>query len=188
MKYHIDKKDDMLNEIISACYPEYRGRKISISTSILSQLNSYWSGGSITYYKFYHLDTKQILPVESNHPYFERNNPRDLPKLPERLIIVSHVIFCGKDMSITIYANAEDMTPLIEDKPDISEDEKMVLFFTRAYKSSYAGISNYRLYEAKRYGMTEDRWNSAREKLISKKLLNKRGAITPNGRNAAPNR
>ena len=86
---------------------------------------------------------------------------------------------------ITIYLNQEDLAPLLPSKQEITEDEKIVLHYTKSLKSTYAGIKNYRFYEANREkGITLERWDRAKNNLISRELLNKRGAITDEGRNA----
>jgi len=116
---------------------------------------------------------------------FEAGKPRDLEALPPGIVIVKHSIFCGKDTGITIYANANELVPLLPAKAELTSHENTVLTFTRSYKSSYAGVSNYRFYEASRAtGIKIDEWNAAKAALIERKLLNKAGAITPAGRNA----
>ena len=185
MIYHIDKPDETIKKIVGATFPEYRGRKFKLSTDVPKCLNSYWSGGSRDYYAFYELATGKQFSVASNHPFFEKHNPRDLDGLPAGVVLVKHSIFCGKDMGITIYANSEQITPLLPPKQEVSENEQVVLKFTRSYKSSYAGIKNYRFHEAHREtGISAEDWEQAKKTLIEKKLLNKAGAITPAGRNA----
>jgi len=185
MDYHIDKPDETIQKIVKATYPDYRGRKFRLSTSIPSRLDSYWSGGSRSYYAFYELATGKTFSVSSNHPLFEKHNPRDLDGLPDGIVLVKHSIFCGKDMGITIYANPAQLTPLLPPKQEVSENERIVLYYTRSLKSSYAGIKNYRFHEAHREkGISQEDWDSAKQSLIGRKLLNKAGAITPAGRNA----
>jgi len=86
---------------------------------------------------------------------------------------------------ITIYANKEDIVPLLPEPQELTEDEITVLLYTRSLKSSYAGIKNYRFYEAhNRTGITSEQWEKAKENCIRKRLLRKNGSITPKGRNA----
>lgn len=183
--HHIEKPDATVRKIVNATFPSYKGRKFKLSTDIPSRLNSYWNGGSRDYFSFYELSTGKVLDVGSNHPFFEAGKPRDLEELPPGIVIVKHSIFCGKDMGITIYANASDLAPMIPPKAELTPHEKVVLKYTRSLKSSYAGIKNYRFHEAKRKtGIKLDEWEAAKAALIEKKLLNKRGAITAAGRNA----
>jgi len=185
MEYYIEKMDSTTKEIISNCFPDYTGKKVKISTHIPKTLNSYWDGGSKTFYVFYELVTKKAYSIESNHPVFKTAKPRNLEGLPKGIVIVAHTIYSGQDLGITIYANTQDLAPLLPPKEEISEDEKIVLYFTRAYKSSYGGIRDYRFYEAHRKtGVTRENWDKALNQCVIKELLNKRKAITSKGRNA----
>lgn len=186
---HIDKPDTTIRKIVKTAFPSYNGRKFKLDTSIPSSLPSYWDGGSKNDWVFYELSTGESAHVADNHPFFQADKPRHLDKLPTGFIIVKHSIFCGKDMGITIHANAKDLVPLLPPKEELSTDEDAVLYFTRSLKSSYSGIKNYRFHEAQReMGITIERWEKAKAELIERKLLNKRGAITPSGRNAVGDR
>lgn len=159
----------------------YKGRKFRVSTSIPSVLNSYWDGGSRDYWHFYHLDKGVVADVESNHPVFEAANPRNLERLPERVLLVKHTIFCGKDLGLTFYVNEEDMAKMITDKPvDLSELEKRVLKLTR-----YRG--DYRAQEMRRYGVSVATYDETKGRLVGKGLLTKGGAVTNAGRNVLMN-
>lgn len=183
--FHIDKPDAFLKRIVAETFPRYKGRKFKLSTDIPTDLSSYWDGGSKDSYAFYCLDTGKTFNIHTNHPIFEAGHPRDLEKLPGRIIIVEHSYFCGRDMGITIYANQADLAPLLPEKTELTEDERIVLKYTRSLKPSYNGISNYRFHEASRStGITAERWEAAKANLIVTKCLNKAGAITVRGRNA----
>ena len=185
MNIYLDKPDKTVQQIISSCFPNYTGRKIQISDKVPTHYDSYWCGGSRSCFAFYHLDQQQSFDLHSNHPAFEPNQPRDLGQLPARCVVVEHIIFCGKDLGIRIFANKSDLVPFLPIKADISTDERIVLKFTSGLKSSYAGIKDYRFYEAERETkITSERWEIAKNTLKTKKLLNKAGAITPSGRNA----
>ena len=186
MAHYIEKPDALIKKIIAATFPKYKGRKIKVSTSIPSCLDSYWDGGSRDYYAFYCLDNGRTHDVHSNHPVFERGQPRDLEDgLPLRLVIVCHSYFRGKDMGLTIYANAADLAPMLPAPVELTEDEQTVLHYTSGYKSTYNGIKNYRFHEARSStGITAERWEAAKASLIAAKFLNKAGAITAKGRNA----
>ena len=96
-----------VKHIIAACFPNYTGRKISVqpATKAPKELRSYWDGGSKDNYAFYNLDTKEVLTVHSNHPFFERNQPSQLRELPAHIVLAEHSIFCGKDCGITLYGH-----------------------------------------------------------------------------------
>lgn len=183
--YHIEKPDTLISQILSASFPEYNGRKIKLSTDIPKTLENYWDGGSKSDYVFVQLSTMKAITVPTYHNMFEPKKAPEIDALPAGVVLVEHAIFCGKDSGITIHANAMDLAPLLPaGTSDLTDDEKIVLYCTRAYKSSYGGISNYRQHES---GLSLDRWNAAKESCIAKGLLDKRGAITATGKNAAPN-
>jgi len=183
--HYIDKPDETIQRIVRATFPSYKGKKFKLSTDVPSRLDSYWEGGSKSSFAFYELATGKQFSVATNHPFFEKNNPRDLEALPPGVVLVKHSIFQGKDMGITIYTNPEQLTPLLPPKQEITENERIVLYYTRSLKPCYAGLSNYRFHEAHRQkGISSEDWESAKQSLINKKLLNKAGAITPAGRNA----
>jgi hypothetical protein len=99
--------------------------------------------------------------------------------------IVCHKVFCGKDMGLTIYVHPSNLAKLLPKPVELTGHEQTVLSYTASLKSSYGGISNYRFHEAhQRTGIILAEWDAAKQSLISKRLLNKRGAITTQGRNA----
>jgi len=186
MKHYIDRPDATVKAIVAASFPGYRGRKIALSTDVPKRLSSYWDGGSRDSFAFVELATGKAASVHSNHPFFEKGQPSELEALPAGFVLVMHSICCGKDCGITIYANADQIMPLLPAATsELSADEKRVLYYTRSLKSSYAGISNYRQHES---GLSVEVWNAAKDSLISKGLLNKAGAITSSGKNACPDR
>jgi hypothetical protein len=185
--HHVEKIDGSLQNIVKACYPDYKGKKIRISNYAgKMNLSSYWDGGSRTYYVFYHLDSGKTAVVHSNHPFFEANQPSVLDKLPERVLLVAHIFFCGKDLGIEIHANTSDMAPLLPtDKPVLTENEKIVLNFTAHYKNSYGGETNIRFkYAHRTHKISRDDWLYASACLKQERLLTETGAITNRGRNA----
>lgn len=186
MEYHLEKKDATIDKIVKATFPHYKGRTIKLSTEIPRELNSYWVGGSKDSYVFYELSTGRVLQVEDNHPFFQQGRPRVLKSLPEGLLLVNHNFFCGQDMGITIYANNSNLAPLLPEfsREELSREEKIVLEYTFSYISSSRNIKDLRFHEAHMdTGISLGDWNKAKASLIEKKLLNKRGAITPRGKN-----
>jgi hypothetical protein len=108
----LNRKDLVVRAICDAI--GYRGRKIKASMRPApNQLNSYWDGGSKDTYYFYHLDEKKIFQLPTNHPFFEKDKPRDLNGLPPRVILIESSIFCGKHAGLTIYSNESDRSLLI---------------------------------------------------------------------------
>lgn len=185
MLHYVEKPDNKLKEIVSSCFPEYCGKKYMISTDIPTDLSSYWDEGNITYYAFYSLVNGKQFKVETNHPMFEKGNPNRLEKLPERVLLLEYRISRGKGVGVIIHANPSDLAPMLPKTEDeLDTDEAIVLTFTTAYKPSYAGISNLRFHEANLvHKISWERWSVARHECIKKGYLDKRGAITPKGRN-----
>jgi hypothetical protein len=102
---------------------------------------------------------------------------------------VEHSIFCGKDMGLTIHIHPANANRLLPAPVELTWAERTVLLATMSWKSSYAGVSNYRFVEAQRTcGITLPEWENAKQSLIARKLLNKAGAVTVDGRNAIPDR
>jgi hypothetical protein len=183
--FHIDKPDTFLKKIVAETFPSYTGRKFKLSTDIPSRLDSYWSGGSKDSFAFFCLATGKSAGVRTNHPFFEAGQPSDLDELPNGLILVQHTCFRGRDLGITVYANQADLAQMLPESTELTEDERIVLVYTRSLKSSYNGIKNHRFHSARgEIGITAERWEAAKASLIGIKCLNKAGAITVKGRNA----
>lgn len=182
---YVEKTDPLIKNICSII--GYSGKSIQIKKFTGPKtLDSYWDGGSRDVFYFLELATGKCLRVESNHPVFEANKPRELKDLPEGVVLVEHSIFCGKDIGITIFAKEENLTKVLPSgsKEEVSEKEKIVLSLARGLKSSYAGISDYRCYEAvRRFNLTKEEYYEVKKQLIGKGFLNKNGAINVKGRN-----
>ena len=104
MEIKINKKGNIKN-IVETCFPEYKGRKIRLSDDFPEKFESYWNEGSLNFYAFYDLASKRKMDVQSNHPFFEENAPRNFVNCPPNVVCVEHTIFCGHDLGITIYVN-----------------------------------------------------------------------------------
>jgi hypothetical protein len=174
-------------KVALTAYPDYTGKKFQIEVSS-SPINvrSYWEGGSRSYYTFLRLDTLAVMPIPQQSAFDKQLAGADSVSLIPGMVCVKHTIFCGKDMGITIYVHSENAPRLLPvNTVEITDHEKTVLFYTRSLKSSYGGISNYRFYTAhKEKGITLEAWEETKASLIAKGMLDKRGALTMDGRNA----
>lgn len=105
-----------VKHIITATFPDYKGRKFFLQPSEKApkELNSYWDEGSRSFYAFYNLDTKEVLHVHSNHPWFEKNQPNKLRALPDHVVLASYVISCGRECGVTLYGNLQGLLPIQE--------------------------------------------------------------------------
>lgn len=152
-----------------------------------------WSGGSRDTYTMIELVSGRTVPFpgQNEAPWGSRSERR--VALEPGYTVVCHSMFCGKDMGLTFYVHADNAAKLLPAPTvELTDHEKVVLYGTRCYKSSYGGKDRYQITCEQDYGssyrMSRGEWNAAKATLIGKGLLNKQGAITPAGRNAAPDR
>lgn len=173
------KRTEIPQSILN-CYPEYTGQKFRLVESSGYTLHNYWDEGSRSYCKVVDFTTGEISNPDSQtsnpftriaHAYFE---------IPPNHAVVEHAITCGKDAGLFIYVNKDNINKLLPKSQvlTLTEDEKRCLDATQRYKSSYAGVSR-----RQQIGMSEPRWETAKQGLIEKKLLKKNGALTIEGKN-----
>lgn len=163
----------------------YAGNKLRATTFHgPKNLNSYWDSGHRDYFTFVNLDTREKKTVEQNGTVFDGKN-YVCNELPENFALIE--VSQGRVTLCTIYFRPDQIAKLLPAPTDaLTEDEQIVINYTCMLKSSYGGESNLRFKKAHEYtGITADRWESAKASLVTKKLLNKAGAITPSGRNAS---
>lgn len=96
-------------------FPDYRGRKFAIEVREYP-LNcaSYWDGGSRSYFRFVRLAdnaVSQEVPAQSalDRPIAGA----DSVTLPDGIVCVEHVIFCGKDLGLRIHVNPANLAKLL---------------------------------------------------------------------------
>ena len=190
MIYVDAKEKPEIARVFSAAFPSYSGRKhkVSIEETVYVP-SSYWDEGSKTSAVFIRLDSLETGALPDNHPFFDRARVpnqlqagESLPLVPG-IAMVTHSLFCGKDMGLTLHVHPQDVNPLalVDATPvELSVNERKCLEATRGFKASYGGISNYRQHMS---GMSSASWNEAKQSLIGKGLLDKRGAITNKGKN-----
>lgn len=182
---YLQRSDKTVQAIINAAFPFYKGKKVTatIRENVMFH-GTNWSDGNMREYAIVRLSDMVSQPVEQA-PYF-RDSPlysTSFP-IPDGFVIAVLIQSRGKEY-LEIIAPASAVTPLLPTPNDLSRDEMIVLIATRCYKPAYAGISNYRFHESQQQtGITLDRWEASKAALIDKKLLNRAGAITVDGRNA----
>lgn len=174
-----------VKRIATAAYPNYTGRKFSIEVSNRPiDVCSSWEGGSKDYFVFLRLDNLKTWEMPQQSMYDAKVEGADRVSLVAGMVCVEHSIFCGKDMGITIYVHPDNAPRFIENKPEVSIEEKIVLVFTRSYKNTYGGQTNIRYREAVRNtGISLSKWVEAIATLQEKGMLNKAGSITNEGKN-----
>ena len=177
-----------VKEIALAAFPGYNGRKFEVREFHSMTLTSCWDSGCKDEYGFIHLESKQAYSVpENGTPWSNGGKILQCSELPMNVALVEYSRR-GQHSWITIYLRPENMTKMLVEAtgPALSEDERIVLIATRSFKSSYAGRSNNRFYEAKEATyITLAEWDAAQASLIEKGCLNKAGALTDAGRNNA---
>lgn len=180
-------KEPLIAQICRAAFPGYNGKMFRLDTAEQLNCRSYWDEGSRDDFAFVRLsDMQATAPVPDQSPFNTPIPGIERVKLPDGVACVRHTISRGKDLGLTIFVNAATMNPtLLPAKAELCVDEQIVLAATATYKPSYNGISDYRFREAREYtGITRERWKAAKASCIARKLLNKAGAITTEGRNA----
>lgn len=106
-KIKLSRKDAEF--IINKSFPSYKGRKISVvlvQPESKHSMVSEWSGGSRNSYKILG-DTAETIISSSQ---YSNMHPVDQYKADphwianDKQILVEHIIFCGKDLGLRIYA------------------------------------------------------------------------------------
>jgi hypothetical protein len=183
---HLRRSDPTVDARIRAAFPGFTGQRVeAVVTDSVRFYGTNWDEGNRRDYVIVRLADKKTFRIEEA-PFMERSELHERTyKLPPGFVVIVHVI--GRCEQIEIHTAAENVTPLLPAPIELTEDEQIVLVATRSLKPSYNGVSNYRFVEARRYtGIDLHRWETAKSTLIAKKLLNKAGAITVEGRNACP--
>lgn len=196
---HVDR-NQVPAHILKAA--NYAGRHIQIIATTQVTIPSYdgnWDHGSRTTWIAIHATTGQAVPASDNVSAPWDNNRRDRTiTLTPDVLLIKHRIYQGKDMGITIHTHPDTMsqTFLQPATPLLNPTQQLVLYATRRYVASYNGKDRYQLIKSDIHIIrppwfegasfpTREQWEEAKAALISLKLLNKAGAITTAGRNAA---
>ncbi len=183
---HIDKPEQKLRELFRAAFPNYSGRTFRLRVAESVKCASYWDSGSRDYFVWVRLDSGQVLGQVPAQSAFDRPIAGvDSVAIPENCGCVMHTISRGHDLGLTLIVSAANAPALLPAPAEVDQNELIVLDATRSYKSSYAGVKNYRYIEASRVTkISPADWVNAQTRCIRKGFLNKVGAITPAGRNA----
>lgn len=193
MTVYLDKLDQFTQDIVNKCYPEYTGKKFRIETTpndFKYNLRNYWDGGTKHYIVAMNLETGFVAVPKMDTENPAKQVSHSQIQLPANHVFVEHLISCGKDMGLTIYVREDNATRFLPKPPDenLSLLEKLVIWYTCRLKNTYAGKSEIRFHEAKRYhkeiSFTFIDWMDARESLVKRGYLLKGSyGITPSGRN-----
>jgi hypothetical protein len=179
-----------VKHVIAKLFPEYKGRRdvylMEVESVKLS--GTYWDSGSrSSYAAFEPISEKVIALPRFDPPQF--GGPVNPPPVPLSDGQGHYIVVAERHMGafeyITLYVHPDNALKFLPAPVELSLAQRVVLIHTRSLKSSYAGISDYRFYEAhERTGITRQAWDAARADLIALGYLNKAGAITADGKNA----
>jgi len=149
-----------------------------------------WSGGSRDLYTLINFESGvQIeMPNQQAAPWSHTRRDQTIDLKPG-FAVVKHSDFCGHDMGLTFYVHPDNAARLLPAPVELSDHEKVLLSATCQYKASYGGRDRYEMArpyggDALAYYPTREQWEQAKQSLIQKGLLDKRGAVTVAGRNA----
>jgi hypothetical protein len=95
----------LARKIALTCYPEYKGRKISVASAAIYRMADYWDGGSRDYAIAYELESGRTgAPTGAVHNPMNGAAHAEI-EIPAGVAIVERSIFCGREVGITIYVN-----------------------------------------------------------------------------------
>lgn len=189
-RMHLTGNEPLVKQIASVAFPEYTGRKFQIRTAETVDVRSYWDGGSRDYFTFVQLTgegdsvtVKRGMEVPQQSMFDRKIAGAESVKLDSvpGLVCVQHCYFQGKDMGLTIIVHpsmmSQNLFPVAN--AEMTNDEKRVLKVTCERKAYYNGVNR-----RQSICMPEDLWNTVQASLLAKGFVDKRGAVTPAGRNA----
>jgi hypothetical protein len=182
---YIDKPDETLRAIASAA--GYSGRRFKLEPCAEMTLTGrYWDSGERTTWTLHDFSTGRAHSLNalsgfSDPPQFGGLSSDPTVKIPRGMAIAGN--HSGRYSHLRVYANAEDLAPLLAPPSELSDHEAIVLIATASLKSSYEGRPIRRIAAAKN-GVDAAAWEEASTALRARKLLNAAGAITAAGRNA----
>lgn len=142
-----------------------------------------WSGGSRdTYFALDLSNGQRGLVSDIFSAPWDNRQDKKIP-LKSGFAVVKHKTFQGTDLGLTFYMLPTDAAPLLPPPAEeLTETELTVLAIIRGLKSGY------RADQYQRKGISPAEVEAIKARLIKGEYLNKAGAITPKGRNAAGDR
>lgn len=183
----VPASEPFIRQIVRETFPDFRGREVALVVFAGPvDVSSYWDGGSRQWFAAINLSSMRSVNLPSTNP--TQGNFPVVNDLPDGVALIERSCFCGSHHRLRIHVRSENMNAaMLPPAEELDEDELLVLAVSCTLKSSYAGISGYRRHclVNERGMMTGDRFDSARDRLISRRLLSKSGAVTISGRNAA---
>jgi hypothetical protein len=152
-----------------------------------------WEGGSRDLFHAIEVASGRVvaLPGQSGAPWDKSREHEHTYKMQPGIVIVCRSIVRGNDRGLTFYLHPDNAAKLLPPPaPELDSLQKLVLGATIGKKSHYAGKDRYQMTcDDMRWSNaneipTRAQWDVAKGQLIALGLLDKRGAVTPKGRNA----
>lgn len=98
-------KKAQIAPVLKVTFPNYKGHTFKVQfTEKVTFGDLHWGGGTRSVYKFVNMENGSSRPVPTGNPW---NSPLEgqTLDLPENVVVVEHVIFCGQDLGIRFYAH-----------------------------------------------------------------------------------
>ncbi len=114
----ISKADPVIKRILKQALPDWKGRKVWVQFSpevLIYDLN--WSGGTKNTYIAVGVDGKMIPVPDAppwGNPYEDKKVALPTSDSKSLFVMVQHVLFCGKDSGVIIFAHPSLKTHLIK--------------------------------------------------------------------------
>ena len=169
-------------KIVKAAFPGYLGSKdVSVRTDGKFDLtNRYWSDGTFNEYCVVRLADLATQAIESINPVYGVDSQWGLSVPPGFAVVTLKYRGCSKSVEVAV--GADNVALFLAPPVVLTDDQKTVLYFTRACKGSYGGNPNYRQEQS---GLPLAVWQAVKASLVEQGLLAKNGALTTAGKNAA---
>jgi hypothetical protein len=111
--------------IVSRCFPNYRGRRFFLETrDSVTLSNTYWDGGSRSYYVAFNLLTREVGHLKLNTAPREFGGKAEgvtVPLTPETVVVEHH--FSGNYQYIIIWAHPSTVLTRMEDRVNAKLEE-----------------------------------------------------------------
>ena len=116
--------NETIKRLLKAVGNKRRMTKVYFQNLSGDDYSTFWDGGSITYYTIFTLsENGQILgshTMPTNHPYFEKHKPQQLPEISANQVVVTHGTFCGQSSWCRIYAQDSSILGLSQISAEVS--------------------------------------------------------------------
>jgi len=164
----------------------YNGKTYKVETAYKYHPQTYWDEGSKRDCVLVRREGLEVArpSTDSTNPF--TSIAHETIEIPVDHFIIEHRIFRGTSRGVTFIIRPDECDTAMLQPPneELSQHEQIVLLATLTFKSSYGGIKDYRLHEARSYtGITATEYEAAKRSLINRGFLNKVGAATIKGKN-----